>query len=162
MIRITKITILLSILINTIVLGQYPVEDFEVFQTDDGEGNLVFILADKAYKNYKDKESAPFALSIYVEIIQQNKNGHPTDQEAEVQNNIENLIFESLRKQCIAHYIGRSTFKGYRELWFFIDKPDKAKSILEDIIEKPKYGNKILYQIEEDPNWTSALILDEI
>ncbi len=132
---------------------RFPEDSFSILQATDQNGRLIFITANYAYKDYKFKADYPWFLRIEIEVKDKNANGHPTSDEAEFLNQMEDLIDAELKKVCSSHYIGRTTLNGLRELLYYVDNPEKANTVLQRLVSDPNPIRQFEYTIEEDKDW---------
>ena len=130
--------------------SQYSVIRFKI---NDEE---CFATINQYFNNFKYKSDFPYSLWITVETKDKNTNGHPTDQEAELYNSLEDSIvlqFDTKTPYC---YIGRTTRNGYREIMFYVSDRDLAAKLMDEYIKESKYDRKIEYDIRLDKNWESV------
>ena len=130
--------------------SQYSVIRFKI---NDEE---CFATINQYFNNFKYKSDFPCSLWITVETKDKNTNGHPTDQEAELYNSLEDSIvlqFDTKTPYC---YIGRTTRNGYREIMFYVSDRDLAAKLMDEYIKESKYDRKIEYDIRLDKNWESV------
>jgi Family of unknown function (DUF695) len=137
---------------------RFPEENFSNSQTTDENGGLVIVTANGAYKNYKFKADYPWFLLVQIKTIEKNKNGQPTNTEAESLNQVKDLISTELKKVCVPHYIGHTTSNGLRELFYYVDDPEKAYTTLQELKNNPDPLRQFEYQIVDDGNWYNASI----
>ncbi|MDO1451418.1 DUF695 domain-containing protein [Rhodocytophaga aerolata] len=134
----------------------FPKESYTIRQFKDAEDNLCYISFNAAYKGYKYKNDYPFALFIDVETRDQNENGHPTPTEADVFEAFEEELVSKLSKQASFHYLGRSTLNGRREIFGYIDKPEKIDTYLRKLRDSGQAQRKFDYTIEKDEDWSQV------
>ena len=100
--------------------------------------------------NYKPDTNIPWCLWIKVPV--RFENGVISKQEAESLDQFEDQLnnhLDVVKKQ----FVGRLTFNGYREIYYYISDPDvvnktlEAKSGIRDL-------RKIEYEIKHDPKWS--------
>jgi hypothetical protein len=131
----------------------FPKESYTIRQFKDAEDNLCYISFNAAYKGYKYKNDYPYALFIDVETRDQNENGHPTDTEADIFEDFEESLVKEISKLTSFHYLGRSTLNGRREIFGYIDKPEKVAAYLGKLRDSGQAPRKFDYTIEEDKEW---------
>lgn len=134
----------------------YPAENWCIQKATDQNNNLVFITANLSYKDFQQKEAYSWFLWVNIKTGAQNANGHPTADEAPVLNATEDAITAALRQVCVAHFVGRTTVKGHRELLYFLDDPEKANAALTKLAKK-RQPRPWEYQMQEDPEWQHVL-----
>jgi len=120
------------------------------------DNKLCFATINQSFKDYKNKQAFPYSLWVTVETLQKNTNGHPTDDEATLFNNLEDGLVEAFDSRTPFCYIGRTTRDGYREIMFYVSDKQKASEIIAEFVKKNKFGRKIQYEINEDKNWEST------
>ncbi|MFA0961657.1 DUF695 domain-containing protein [Roseivirga sp. BDSF3-8] len=130
----------------------YPGENFLVRQIETQEG-IGFVIVNQAYDNYPNKKHFPWCAQFLLEFKDKNENGHPTDQEAEVLNKLEDKIENFLKVKHKVHFIGRVTRKDFRDLIFYIDQPrldqDETKSFFDQI----NAIRGVNFNLDKDPEW---------
>jgi hypothetical protein len=129
-----------------------PAENWCIQKVLDQDNNDVFITANLSYKNYAYKTDFPWCLEINIATIHQLPNGHPTSEEAAVLNETEDIITAALQKAGVAHFVGRTTVKGYRELYFFVADPEKANAALTRLTKKHQ-PREWEYKMSKDEKW---------
>jgi hypothetical protein len=109
------------------------------------------------YKNFKDKSSFSLSLFIMVNTLEKNKDGHPTDKEALIFNNLQTEIILELSKVLGSYcYVGTTTMTGYRDILLYIKPEDQKKAI--EILEqiKTKQSRMESISFETDPQWEAV------
>ena len=130
----------------------YPGENFAVRQVETEEV-VGIVTVNQAYENYPNKKYFPWCAQLLLEYKDKNENGHPTDQEAEVLNEIEDKIENFLKEKHKVHFIGRVTRKDFRDLIYYIDQPrldPEGTKIFFDEISSIRGVN---FNLDEDPEW---------
>ena len=130
----------------------YPEEDFVVGQIETEEG-VEFVLINQAYDNYPNKKYFPWCAHILLEFKFMNENRHPTDQESEVLNKIEDKIENFLKKKHKVHFIGRVTRKNYRDLIYYIDSPKLGQDETNKFFDEINLIRRVNFDIDRDPEW---------
>jgi hypothetical protein len=147
-INVTDTTIVSSTLAN-INEAQHTVAKFEI------DGKLCFATINQYFKDYKHKDRFPYSLWVTVETLQRNTNGHPTNDEAEVFNNLEDSLIKSFAESIPFCYIGRTTRDGYREVMIYVSDKQKATEVMNRFIDANSFKRKIKYEIDLDKEWKS-------
>lgn len=130
----------------------YPGENFTVGQIETEEG-IGFVNVNQAYENYPNKKYFPWCAQLLLEFKDKNENGHPTDQEAEVLNEIEGKIENFLKEKHSVHFIGRVTRKDYRDLIYYIDHPLFDQESTKDFFDEINAVRGVNFNLDEDPEW---------
>ncbi|MGM0479835.1 MAG: DUF695 domain-containing protein [Bacteroidota bacterium] len=130
----------------------YPGENFTVGQIETEEG-IGFVNVNQAYDNYPNKKYFSWCAQLVIEFKDKNENGHPTDQEAEVLNELEDKIEGFLKEKHKVHFIGRVTRKDFRDLIYYIDQPrldqERTRVFFDDISSI----RGVNFDLDEDPEW---------
>lgn len=109
------------------------------------------------YKDFKDKASFSLSLFIMVKTLKKNKDGHPTDEESQIFNNLQTEIIQELSKFLGSYcYIGTTTMTGYRDILLYIKPEDQKKAI--EVLEKIKTKQSRMESIsfETDSEWEAV------
>jgi hypothetical protein len=119
----------------------FPGENFSIIKLSLPDG-LAFATVNKAYENYPNKSFFPWLAGLEIQVLDKNENGHPSDSEAIVLNQIQEDFEGFLKNKHTVHSIVRVTRNGFRDLLIYIDKPrlkqEEVDAFFEDIkkIEK--------------------------
>ena len=148
--NIEKVDTVIGSTFQNINDAQHSVIQFEV------DNKLCFATINQFFKDYKNKQAFPYSLWLTVETLEKNVNGHPTNEEATLFNNLEDGLVEAFDGKTPFCYIGRTTKDGYREIMFYVSDKQKASEIIAEFVKKNKFGRKIQYEIKEDKNWESV------
>jgi len=109
------------------------------------------------YKNFTDKSSFSLSLFIMVNTMEKNKDGHPTEKESLIFNNIQTEIIKELSSVLGNYcYVGTTTMTGYRDILLYIKPEDQKKAI--EILERLKTKQSRMESIsfETDPEWEAV------
>ncbi|TNE79750.1 MAG: DUF695 domain-containing protein [Bacteroidetes bacterium] len=130
----------------------YPGENFTVgrIETEEGGG---FVNVNQAYDNYPNKRFFPWCAQLLLEFKDKNENGHPTDQEAEVLNELEDKIDNFLKDKHKVHFIGRVTRKDFRDLIYYIDQPRLDQDETKNFFDEISSIRGVNFNLDKDPEW---------
>ncbi|WP_090698069.1 DUF695 domain-containing protein [Daejeonella rubra] len=109
------------------------------------------------YIDFKDRSSFSLSFFVNVNTLEKNKDGHPTDKEALLFNNLQTEIIQELSKVLGSYcYVGTTTMTGYRDILLYI-KPEDQKNATE-ILERLKTQQSRIESIsfEIDPKWEAV------
>jgi len=109
------------------------------------------------YKNFQDKSSYSLSLFIMINTLDKNKDGHPTENESLIFNNLQTEIIQELSKILGSYcYVGSTTMTGYRDILLYIKTEDqkKATEVLEHLKTKQNRIESISFEI--DPQWEAV------
>ncbi|WP_198074843.1 DUF695 domain-containing protein [Hymenobacter negativus] len=132
--------------------NKIPTENWCIQKAIDQDNNIIFITANLGYKDYAYKAEFPWCLEINITTIHQYPNGHPNSEEAPVLNETEDIITAALQKAGVTHFVGRTTVKGYRELYYFVADPEKANAALGRLTKK-RQPREWEYRMGKDEDW---------
>ena len=130
----------------------FPEESFTVGQIETDEG-IGFVNVNQAYDNYVNKKLFPWCASLLIEFKDKNESGHPTDQEAEILNELEDKIEKFLKRQHKVHFIGRVTRKDFRNLFYYIDQPRLIQEETNKFFDEISSVRAINFNLDNDPEW---------
>jgi hypothetical protein len=132
-----------------------PIEKFSIFKlTIDGSFALATI--NTGYDNYQNKKFYPWYTAVLMEIGGKNENGHPTNEEAELLNSLEDKITEFLGRTQIVHRIGRVTRNGERDIIYYIDKPNLDQNKVKEFFDSINSIRPMNLTIEKDEKWANV------
>jgi|694.fasta_scaffold80710_1 hypothetical protein len=109
------------------------------------------------YIDFKEKSIFSLSLFIMVNSLEKNIDGHPTNKEALIFNNLQTEIIQELSKILGNYcYVGTTTMSGYRDILLYIKPEDQTKAI--EILErfKEKQSRIESISLESDPNWEAV------
>ena len=132
----------------------FPQESYSILKLNI-QGSLAFATINKGYSNYQNKKFYPWYATILIDVLEQNENGHPTDEEAALLNSIEERITEFLKKTQVVHYIGRITRKSERDIIYYIDKPNFNNEELKIFFDSINAIRPLNLNIEKDESWNN-------
>ena len=130
----------------------YPGEQFTVGQIDTDEG-IGFVNVNQAYENYPNKKYYPWCAQLLLEFKDKNENGHPTDKEAEILNELEDKIESFLKRNHKVHFIGRITRKDFRDLIYYIDEPRLDQEETKTFFDEINSLRGVNFNLDKDPDW---------
>jgi hypothetical protein len=130
----------------------FPGEKLSMFKLnlEDGWGLATI---NKAYDNYQNKALFPWYAIINIHLQDQNENGHPTAQEAEVLNRIEKRVTDFLKQEMIVHFIGRVIRPGERDLLYYLDDHKFQKEETKTFFDDLNAIRPINFELHKDPRW---------
>jgi hypothetical protein len=129
-----------------------PGDVWFVAKATDQDNNLIFITANRSYENYAHKSEHPWCLAINIPTVKQNRNGHPTDEEAVILNATQDIITNTLQQAGAVQYVGRVTVKGHREVYYYVADPEKMNAALTKLAKK-RQPRAWEYQMKQDRKW---------
>jgi hypothetical protein len=121
-------------------------------KVQDPSGGPVLITVNLGFKNFSAKRAYPWLVQVNLTPAEKNRFGHPTRDEAEVLNAIEDSITDALLDATAVQFVGRVTSRGSRELVYFAADAKKAHEVLNALTMK-KQPRKWEYSISKDEGW---------
>jgi hypothetical protein len=133
----------------------FPGERYSIFklELEDGFGLATI---NKAYDNYPNKTFFPWFAIVNIHLQDQNENGHPTNEEAEVLNTMEMSIGSFLKQERGVHFIGRVIVRGQRDLLYYLDNRKFEKKVTKDFFDSLNAVRSLNFEIHHDPKWASV------
>jgi hypothetical protein len=144
------LTINLGSTIQNINSAEHVLLEFEV------EHKTCYALINQYFKAYKYKSDFPFSLWITVETKNKNSNGHPTEGEALLFNQIEDSLIAKLEAVTQFCFIGRTTRDGYREIMFYGADGKKLLEIMNTFVHENPFDRIITFEIDDDDTWENV------
>jgi hypothetical protein len=132
-----------------------PKERWCIWRTLDENNNPVLVTSNLGYRKFSAKATLPWLVQVNLTTVNQNKYGHPTNEEAVILNQVEDRITAALKHAVEAHYIGRATTKGARELVYYVRDAEAANALLSKLSKAPTQ-RAWEYRIAKDPKWERA------
>ena len=130
----------------------FPKENYSIFKLDMKDG-LAFATINTGYNDYPNKNHFPWCAQILLSIHDKNDNGHPTDEEAAVLNDIEEKITDFLRRTQKVHRIGRVTRNSERDIIYYIDEPRLNQNETKEFFDEINAVRNLNFTLERDPKW---------
>lgn len=120
------------------------------------EGKPCIAIINNQYKDFKSKSLFPLSLFITVNTKDKDKNGHPTEKEAETFYSLQTKIMADLSAEFLYCHVGTTTMTGYRDILLYINSRDQIKATT--ILDKIKNDNDRFtsYTFEPDPEWDAV------
>lgn len=128
-------------------------KEFSVLE-GDLDGHRVVAIIREGLRSRKD---TPWFLGFSTPLSNPTAEGLPTAQEAEDLNRWEDLLERNITSRCTSVFVGRVTWKGYRELLYYIDEPTHVVQEIEQLRNAHKL-RPFAYRYECDPQWSNVAI----
>ena len=130
----------------------FPEENFSIFQVNLEDG-LAFATINTGYDHYPNKRHFPWCAQVELTIQDKNSNGHRTDEEAVILNEIEEKITGFLKQSHAVHAIGRVTRNGARDIMYYLDNPRFNQQELKNFFDGINAIRNLNFTINNDPTW---------
>ena len=115
-----------------------------------------FVSVNQYFQNYPSQSNFPYCLWITVGTKEQNDNGHPTSDEAQLFNQLEDSVILQLDGKTPYCFIGRTTMNGYREIMIYVSDKEASSELLNNFIKTNQFGRTIEFEISPDESWNSV------
>ncbi|MBI1307592.1 MAG: DUF695 domain-containing protein [Bacteroidetes bacterium] len=92
-------------------------------------------------------------MQITLEYQNKNESGLPDDTEAIVLNDMEEELEAFIKQHHQTHYIGRVTRRDYRDIIFYVDKPNFEENSTADFLDRMNDIRHLNFRIDRDENW---------
>lgn len=120
------------------------------------EGLPSVMIVNESLKGYQFKSTFPWHLHVRILMKETNAAQLPTRKEAQVLNEMEDEMSAALGKVCRFRYIGRTSWKGSRELFFYLDSPQAAQKVLRALTSAKPARRELEYGISADKTWSKV------
>jgi hypothetical protein len=126
------------------------------------EGLPEVISVNDSLLSFSHGEIFPWHLRISLKAKKLSDNGMPTPDESKllfkITDHLEEVILSGITEFGApnALFLARSTWNGWRELYFYIHDPEIAHIALQGLIDAGKHKCHWEYIMEDDPQWAKA------
>jgi regulator of RNase E activity RraB len=100
--------------------------------------------------------SKPWLLSVRFPLLRPRGDGLTDNQEAEELGKIEEALVRALRTHCDAQFVGRMTWNGTRDLFFYAPRTEGMGAALGEALG-PSPTRRVMSQVREDKEWQHYL-----
>ena len=140
---------------NSLIEPVFPKENFSIFKLTIDE-SLAFATINTGYNGYPNKSFYPWYAEVVMEIHDKNDNGHPTNEEAKILNDLEDQITSYLKQTQTLHSIGRVTRNGERDIIFYMDKPKLVGNTAKEFFDSINAIRPINMKLKKDKKWSNV------
>jgi hypothetical protein len=133
----------------------FPMENYSIFKLTI-DNSPAFATINTGYNDYPNKIIYPWYAEIIIDINNKNDNGHPTNEEAEILNQLEEQITGFLKQTQTVHPIGRVTRNGERDIFYYIDEPNFDKKKIKDFFDSINTIRPMNFTLKEDKKWSNV------
>lgn len=140
-------------------IGNIQSEDGIKIEILQGEvdGYPLFASINSSLKEYSRKGDLPWFVSVSTKFLRPSKNGMPEENEFSGLNDWEDLVEARIGKVCRYAYLGHVTYKGSREVLFYVDSREAVESALKRLQGEQK-TLKFDFGVSRDDRWESVAI----
>ena len=119
------------------------------------KGKPELISINPKFKDFAGKDKFPYLLVIHLEMLKKDSTGLPKGKiEIKELDETEDSLVSELGKVCEHYFIGRTTYNGFRYLWYYTDNDAQIKEAFHKMSDGK--GRKFYTFIEKDPAWEKA------
>jgi hypothetical protein len=119
------------------------------------DGHPMFAMIDEGLRNYSDKQTLPFFLSLSTSLINPTSDGLPTRSDADSLDAWEDAVDAELRSGGRFVYVGRVTWNGHRELLYYVDNQQPHLDNLK-ILSDRHSTRPFAFTCERDEKWANT------
>lgn len=121
----------------------------------DGYPMVAMILEDA--QSCEAKGRTPWFLGFSTALSNPTPEGLPTPREAEALNRWEDVLDGEISSRCKSVFVGRVTWKGHRELLYYIDRPETIGPRIQELIDSNSM-RPFAFRYEEDREWGNVAV----
>jgi hypothetical protein len=130
----------------------FPVDNFSIFKLEVDD-SLAIATMNTAYNSYPNKKFFPWSAQVLFEILDKNENGHPTEEEAEILNELEDKVEAFFKENHVVHSIGRLTRNGFRDVFYYLSKPNFSEIETKIFFDQISAIRPVNFYLDEDTKW---------
>jgi hypothetical protein len=134
--------------------AKFPKEAIALSEGEN-QGLPAIAMINAAYRNYQYCDEFPWLLELSIAFEGANDMGLPSKEEAEILNQLEDVIEEGLKSVAQVHFIARQTWNGTRSLDYYCDNRDTAEQWLRKFQATPAATRTLNYRIKKELGWES-------
>ncbi|MFO0713636.1 MAG: DUF695 domain-containing protein [Sandaracinus sp.] len=127
--------------------------DFYFFVVEDKPCSTML---DLGLVNDAPVASKPWLVSVRFPLLRPRSDGLTDNAEAEELGKIEEALVRALRSHCDAQFVGRMTWNGTRDLFFYAPRTDGMGTALGEALG-PTPSRRVMSQVREDKEWRHYL-----
>lgn len=94
-------------------------------------------------------------IEIIIYIHDKNNNGHPTNEEAKVLNELEEKLAVFLNESQTVHAIGRISRNGERDIIYYINQPSLDQIASKEFFDSINVIRPMNITIKKDEKWAN-------
>jgi len=123
----------------------------------DFEGYPMVAMIREELQDYEPKSSTPWFLGFSSPLSNPTPEGLPTAKEADDLNRWEDVVDREISSRCKSVFVGRVTWKGNRELLYYIDEPGQIIPQIQKLIDS-RTLRPFAFRYEQDAEWSNISI----
>lgn len=118
--------------------------------TGKQDGSPMVSMIDKGYKHLPEIHSLPWFLWINIPLEDKRQDGLSTKEEDLMLEKLEQNIEDKMMSETKLVFVGRLTWNGSRELFYYVGDGATANSVLDGLVKNPPFGRGFQYEISKD------------
>lgn len=134
-------------------------QDAKTFSVLEGniDGHPMVAMIQEGLQEFKSKGDTPWFLGFSTPLSKSTPQGLPTEKEADGLNQWEDVLDGEIHSRCKSIFIGRVTWRGNRELLYYIDDPQQIIPQIQKLIDGGTL-RPFAFRYEQDPTWMNVRI----
>jgi hypothetical protein len=134
-------------------------QDANTFSVMEGniDGYPMVAMIKEGLQEFKSKGNTPWFLGFSIPLSESTPQGLPTATEADDLNRWEDLLDGEIHSRCRSIFIGRVTWRGNRELLYYIDDPQQIIPRIQELIDG-RTLRPFAFRCEQDPTWMNVRV----
>ena len=137
------------------MLQNLPEQEW-VLVEGESDGHPYFMMVNDGFKDFSGKKEYSYCLITVIELNEVQDHKLPTDDEAEILNEMEELLISSLQQVTQPLEIGRETYLGEREILIYLPEFANYKNVIDTISKKLNRFRGTRFELHHDPIWKQA------
>ncbi len=106
-------------------------------------------------RDFKSRHDTPWFLGFSTPLSSPTSQGLPTIKEADELNRWEDFLDREIQLRCKSIFVGRVTWRGNRELLYYVDDTQQIIAQVQKLIDDGKL-RPFAFRYEQDPTWKNV------
>jgi hypothetical protein len=134
-------------------------QDAKTFSVMEGniDGYPMVAMIHEGLQDYKSRGDTPWFLGFSTPLSNSTPQGLPTSKEADDLNRWEDVLDREIHSRCKPIFVGRVTWRGTRELLYYIDDPQQIIPEIQKLIDGGTL-RPFAFRYEQDLTWTNVSV----
>ena len=132
-----------------------PEEEW-VLVEGESEGHPFFMTVNDGLKYFEGKAEYCYCLIATIQINDTQDHRLPTDGEAKILDEMEDILLNELSNITLPLEVGRETYFGEREILIYFPKIKDYKTTIDKIAKKLNELRHTRLELHHDPKWKNA------
>ncbi len=133
-----------------------------IFSVMEGrcDGYPIVAMIRSRLKDCREESGTPWFFGLSTKLLYSTLEGLPTAEEADDLNRWEDTIERKISMHCKYVFAGRVTWKGNRELLYYVDAAELVAKEIQELINA-RAIRTFAFRYEHDPDWTNVSIYSQ-